>query len=42
MITITLYVFDSMLWDIVLAVLVIVVVAYIAKWLVGFIPILGG
>jgi hypothetical protein len=40
--TINLYILNNPLVDVVLAVLVIVILAYVVKWVLNFIPILGG
>ena len=42
MYTVTLYVLSSAMWDVVLVILALVVVVYVAKWLLSFLPVVGG
>jgi hypothetical protein len=41
MITLDIYVLSNALFDVVLAVLAVVVVLYVAKWLLSFLPLFG-
>lgn len=41
MYTLNVYVLEHVLWNVVLFVLVFVIVLYVGKWLLSFIPVIG-